>query len=147
MNNVFEHRAEFGDQLKQLRHEANHSLRGLGELSGVAYSMISAFELGEKAMGSETSVRLADALHLTGEQRENFLMKAAGTRKKDRLVGYARTLAPEILNYVAKSLLNAGIDLNQIKACKYLRSEAEGCDVLALELSDGRKLSCSLVLA
>lgn len=50
--------------------------------------MISAFELGEKAMGAETSVRLAQAFNLTGEEREQFLINAAGTRKKDRLVGY-----------------------------------------------------------
>ena len=88
------------------------------EASGVIYTTISGLEHAERATGSLVAAKLADGLGLCDEERERFLIAAAGTRRRDRLVGYARTLAPEILNFVPKVLTGLGIDLQQVEAAE-----------------------------
>ena len=114
MNTVFESRTEFGHRLRVLRKERGLSLRRLQEASGVTYSVVSSIERGDRAVGAETAERLADALGVCGEDRDQFLIQAAGTRRKDRLVGYARTLESEVLNFIPKVLSNRGMDLSTI---------------------------------
>jgi transcriptional regulator with XRE-family HTH domain len=138
MKTVYEERNEFGGRLRELRTNAGHSLRDIDKATGITYSLVSCIERGERAVGSDIAVKLADGLQLHGEARSAFLLQAAATRKKDRLLGYARTLAPEILNYVAKALVDAGIDLATIEACE-LKDEK-----LLLELRGGRNLTCTL---
>ena len=43
---------------------------------------------------------------------------AAATRRKDRLVGYARTLAPELVNFVPRVLARCGVNLEAVDACE-----------------------------
>jgi transcriptional regulator with XRE-family HTH domain len=118
MTNVNESRTNFGRTLKTCRTQRNLTLRALQELSGVNYTLVSAFEHGERAVGSDVAVRLADGLNLAGDERQRFLFAAASTRRKDRLVGYARTLAPELVNFVPKVLAGSGLDLAAIGACE-----------------------------
>jgi transcriptional regulator with XRE-family HTH domain len=138
MQTVYEERNEFGSRLRELRTNAGHSLRDIDKATGITYSLVSCIERGERAVGSDVAVKLADCLQLRGETRDQFLMKAAATRKRDRLVGYARSLAPEILNYVAKSLVEAGIDLATIEDCQLQNSN------LLLQLRGGKQLTCEL---
>ncbi len=114
MNTVAQSRIDFGLYLKALRQRQHLTLRGLDELSGATYSAISCIEHGDRAIGADVATRLATALNLEGDEREAFLMQAASTRRKDRLIGYARTLAPELVNFVPRVLSRAGIDLEQI---------------------------------
>lgn len=131
--------------------------------------MISCLEHGDRAIGSDVATKLANALSLTGEERQRFLFAAAATRRKDRLVGYARALAPEILNFVPKVLAAQGIDLEHIETAELrqslntesphvLRSLKAACvrvgqaitgidtgDFLVMD-SDGKKYVCALVI-
>jgi transcriptional regulator with XRE-family HTH domain len=67
MTNVNESRTNFGRTLKTCRTQRNLTLRALQELSGVNYTLVSAFEHGERAVGSDVAVRLADGLNLAGD--------------------------------------------------------------------------------
>jgi transcriptional regulator with XRE-family HTH domain len=119
MTDVHKTREAFGAQLKKLRKEAGYTLRTLeAKTGGITYSLISSIESGERAVGGDVAEKLANAFCLQGPEREQFLLKAAATRKRDRLVGYARTLDPEILNYVARRLVKEGVDLAAIESCR-----------------------------
>jgi transcriptional regulator with XRE-family HTH domain len=118
MMNVHAAREAFGAWVKKLRLDAGLTLRALeAKTGGVTYSLISSIESGERAVGGSVAEKLATAFSLHSAEREQFLLKAAATRRRDRLVGYARTLAPEILNYVAWRLVKEGVDLTAIESC------------------------------
>jgi transcriptional regulator with XRE-family HTH domain len=150
MKSVYNEREEFGALARKLRNDLGLSLRELQALTGVTYTMFSAIECGEKAVGSDVATKLADALNLTGDERDRFLMKAAGTRKKDRLLGISRTLAPELVNYVAKSLVGSGVVLDEIDSCQLRKNPKSKAtrsqEDLVLGFKDGRSLVCGLIM-
>jgi len=125
MNTIAQSRTEFGGLLKRLRTQRNLTLRALHALSGVVYSMISCIEAGDRAAGGDAARRMADALNLVGEERQQFLFAAAATRRKDRLVEYARTLAPELVNFVPSVLSRLGINLEAVDSCE-VRNNVDG---------------------
>jgi hypothetical protein len=118
MKPVSQCRTEFELHLWSLRDRQHLTLRQLDELSGAPYSMISCLEHGDRAVGGDVAANLATALGLCGEERETFLLMAAATRRKDRLVGYARTLAPELVNFVPRVLARFGVNLEAVDACE-----------------------------
>lgn len=63
---------------------------------------------------TEVAEKLATGLELEDSERERFLIGAARTRRKDRLINEARHLPPEILNYVPRMLPSVGIDPSKI---------------------------------
>lgn len=125
MTTVAESRTNFGRTLKTYRTQQNLTLRQLQELGGVNYTLVSAFEHGERAVGADVATRLANGLNLAGDERQRFLFAAAATRRRDRLVGYARSLAPELLNFVPKVLAGNGLDLEAIEGCE-VRQNLDG---------------------
>jgi transcriptional regulator with XRE-family HTH domain len=144
-NNVLQARLEFGTLLHELRMGAGFSLRELGERAVTSYSLVNSIEHGEKPMGSDLALKVADAFSLQNGERERFLLKAAATRKRDKLIGYSRALAPEIVNYVARTLTNAGVLLDQIDKCTW-KSSSEGEDQLLIGLTGGQQIICTLAL-
>ena len=123
---IDECRRNFGYHLKKLRKQRNLSQGDLKASSGVADSLISAFEHGDRAVGAEVATRLADALSLEGDERESFLLSAASTRRRDRLVEYARQLPPEIINYLPRVLSEAGVDLEAIECSDICHAKDTG---------------------
>lgn len=111
--------------MRAQRRQRGLSLRELQAACGVTYTVVSNIERGERAVGAGTAERLADGLGLRGEEREQFLFQAAATRRRDRLVGYARELEPEILNFLPKVLASQGVDLGGIERSA-IRSNLEG---------------------
>jgi transcriptional regulator with XRE-family HTH domain len=138
MRTVYDDRNEFGQWVRELRTNSEKSLRDIEKVTGITYSLVSCIERGERAVGSDVADKLATALGLRGEAKAAFQMKAAATRKRDRLLGYARTLAPELVNYVAKTLVDAGIDLAAIEDCQLQKS------TLLLQMRGGKRLTCAL---
>lgn len=149
-HNVFQQRDEFGLWLRNLRHGAGLTLRDVELLTGITYSMISAIERGEKAVGSEVAVKLAEALQVPEAQRNKFLLAAAGTRRRDKLTAYSRNLAPEIVNYVAQSLQCMGVELDQITTAELKKTPSQNNpnapDELIIHFIDGTKMLCDLVV-
>jgi transcriptional regulator with XRE-family HTH domain len=111
---IDQYRTDFGKYLKRLRTDRKMTQAYLKKVTGVAATLISAFEHGERAVGPEVAEKLATGLQLEEFERERFLIGAAKTRRKDRLINEARHLPPEVLNYVPRMLPNAGIDPNKI---------------------------------
>jgi transcriptional regulator with XRE-family HTH domain len=153
MVQVWNSRIRFGEMLKELRSSGGLTLREVGELTGITFSLISAMEHGEKTVGADSAVKLADAFGLTGEERDEFLLKAAATRRRDKLVRDARDLPAELLNFLPQALRNAGVDVAAISACQLEspREQSEGAlqgfnRTLAINLNDGKKLMCGLKL-
>lgn len=151
MITVYEQRERFGAEVRTFRNKAELSLRELGAVTGIHHAQLCDIERGDKPAGSDVAVRLADAFNLTGDERDLFLINAAGTRKRDKLVGYARMLPPQIVNFLARALNNSGVALEEINSAEFRRTTAQGedgkCpDELVLGLKGGKHLVCGLVM-
>ena len=121
-SSIDQFRTDFGKYMKRLRTGRKISQVSLQRTTGVAATLISAFEHGERSVGPEVAEKLADGLQLHADERERFLIGAAKTRRKDRLIGDARHLPPEVLNYVPKFLASVGIDTARVTDADYLRA-------------------------
>jgi len=121
-SSIDQYRTDFGKYLKRLRTDRKISQVHLQRTTGVAATLISAFEHGERAVGPLVAEKLATGLHLEEWERERFLIGAAKTRRKDRLINEARHLPPEILNYVPKLLPSVGIDPSKIVGAEIWKS-------------------------
>ena len=155
-NNIYEARIAFGSLLRVHRRKSGHTLKALGQLSGTAMTSISNIENGERVAGPMTAKKLADALKLKGYVRDHFLLSAASTQKKDKLLDISRTLAPEIINFLPMVLRERGIDLDQIHACKIHDNpiskpnsdiDAESKSNLLLVTKDGNNIRCCLTVS
>jgi transcriptional regulator with XRE-family HTH domain len=109
-----QYRTDFGKYMKRLRTDRKMTQAYIKKATGVAATLVSAFEHGERAVGPEVAEKLATGLQLEEWERDRFLIGAAKTRRKDRLINEARHLPPEILNYVPKMLPTVGIDPTKI---------------------------------
>ena len=59
-----------GEQIKKLREYRRFSLRQLADISGISYTAIRNYELGERAMDIDQLVKLCEAL---GKDPKEFL--------------------------------------------------------------------------
>ena len=116
------YRTNFGKYLKLLRTDRKMTQAFLQTASGVAATLISAFEHGDRGVGPEVAEKLAAGLQLNEYERERFLMGAAKTRRRDRLMTEARELPPEVLNYVPKMLPGLKIDPAKITGADYWKA-------------------------
>lgn len=118
MKSIEDNRRSFGIHLRKLRSERNWTLRALGSKSNVTDSTLSAIECGDKVVGDIVGAKIANGLGLLGSERESFLVQAADTRKKDRLVGSSRRMPSEVLNFLPQSLSRLGLGDGDIKGCR-----------------------------
>jgi transcriptional regulator with XRE-family HTH domain len=146
MVNVYESRLDFGRRLREMRSKAQWSLRDLAIRSTISFNVISGMELGEKPTSGESAVKLADAFQLAGEERDAFLLAAAGTKRRDKLIASARLLPPEILNFVVQALQRAGVDLGAIESCNLNTGEPGGGEGLMVNFQGGKAVQCNLSL-
>ena len=121
-NSIDQCRTDFGKYMKRLRTDRKMSQVFLKKATGVAATLISAFEHGERAVGAEVAEKLATGLQLEDPERERFLIGAAKPRRKDRLINEARKLPAEIINYVPKMLPNIGLDPTKIVGAEFVRA-------------------------
>ena len=151
MNNIYTTRDQFKQELRRLRAQAGMTVRELSERAGICQSLISAYEVAEKSVSSESAAKLADAMALKGFFRNRFLLLAASTKRRDRLVGYSRDMGAAILNFIPHKLREAGIDLNAITDCDYrdtLKPDlSAGPDRLEIQLRGGKRLICDFTVA
>lgn len=151
MNNIYNTRDQFKQELRHQRAQARLTVRELSEKAGICQSLISAYEVAEKSVSSDSAVKLANAMALKGLSRDKFLLLAASTKRRDRLVGYARDMGAAILNFVPHKLREAGIDLSTITDCQYQQTLkpdlSKGPDRLSIQLKGGKKLICDFTVA
>jgi transcriptional regulator with XRE-family HTH domain len=115
-------RRRFGSLLAQLRHQKSLTLVQLGEKINLSHSGITAIEKGHRAVGSNLATRLAEALDISGEAREEFMMMAAATCVHQRLVGSAQSADPFVVHYVVKALDRVGTTVDRIQSAKLVQS-------------------------
>lgn len=154
MNRVLRAREMVGAEVRRLRKEAELTLEELDEATGVGYSLISAIEHGNRAVAADVATRMANAFKLKGRERDQFLITAASTRSRDKLVGYARRLDPEIVNFLPKVLQEKGLDLDEVRHCQFQPTVFDPLlggrydepeEWLTLKLNDGRRIGCAVV--
>ena len=92
-------------------------MRALAGKSDITDSTLSAIECGDKVVGDVVGAKIANGLGLAGGEREAFLVLAANTRRRDRLVGGARTMPSEVLNFLPQCLSSLGLADGDIKGC------------------------------
>jgi transcriptional regulator with XRE-family HTH domain len=142
MNTNGELRFEFGQELRRCRSAAGLSLRVLGARAGLPHTMIAAIEAGDKTVGPGVAEKLATALNLAGQDQDQFLLRAAQTRKRDKLMLCSRELDARIVNYVPRALAATGLDLSTIDTTELARGDSG--ERLLIRLKDGRQVQCEL---
>jgi DNA-binding XRE family transcriptional regulator len=113
-DSILNSRRQFGALIATLRHQKKLTLVGLGKLLGLSHPTIVAVEQGRRAVGNELAGKLADALGVRQQDRQEFLFKAAATRINDRLIGTARVVSPAVVHFTVNMLGLAGIGAEQI---------------------------------
>ena len=88
--NIQESRIDFAKEILRWRTQQQLSVREFSQRAGLSASLISSLEQGERPISSQSALKLVDAFNLQGCQREQFLLKAAATKRRDRIVAYAR---------------------------------------------------------
>jgi transcriptional regulator with XRE-family HTH domain len=145
MNTIYEQRSDFAAQVRHYRTQQHWTVNQLSKKAGMCPALISSIEQGDRNISFQAGLKLAEAFQLKGTTRDDFLFKAATTRKKDRLMAYARELPAEIINFVVRRLVRAGVDLKSISSSQY--QDQGDTESLEIDLKNGKKIICSLSLA
>ncbi len=119
--------------LRELRTRQHLSLRKLEASSGVDFSRVGLMEHGDLACGPERAVRLANALGLTGKERELFLCTAAGTSSENPLAADYGGLPFELFRWLGYVLVGHQVTANRITNVEVdpvKRVNGNKCDVL-----------------
>lgn len=95
-----ESRTNFAAKLTTLTTAQGLVLRALAKAARMSHGLLCDIMAARKSAGPDISVKLADALHLEGEPREEFLI-AAATRVHDRLLQLSQDVVPGIVNFPA----------------------------------------------
>ena len=83
MQTALQFREKFGALLSGHLTKRGLGLRELARAASLSHGLVSDVKSGRKSAGADLAVKLADALHLDGQERVSFLLAAAGTRTKD----------------------------------------------------------------
>jgi transcriptional regulator with XRE-family HTH domain len=103
-------RQEFGTLLRRLRLERGLSCEALGEKAGrISRTTLATIERGQRPAGAQVSERLADALGLAGEDRQDFLMAGLKTTTGEILPEEFKGLDPELFKPMWQLLIHHGI--------------------------------------
>jgi len=109
-------RREFGALLRGLRLKRGVAGAALAAKAGkISRTTLASIECGKRQAGAKVSERLADALELVGEQRDNFLMAALRTTASEFLPQKAAGLDPQLLMPIWKILPPAFLEPEAIK--------------------------------
>ena len=109
-------RREFGALLRGLRLKRGVAGAALAAKAGkISRTTLASIECGKRQAGAKVSERLADALELVGEKRDNFLMAALRTTASEFLPQKAAGLDPQLLMPIWKILPPAFLVPDAIK--------------------------------
>ena len=103
-------RREFGSLLRRLRRDRFLTCEELAKKAGkLSRSTLAAIERGSRQAGAKVSERLADALMLAGETRQNFLLASLKTTAGELLPWSTHGLNPELFQPLAEMFMHHGI--------------------------------------
>ncbi len=111
--NMLQRRREFGVLLRGLRLKRGLSGAELAVKTGkLSRTTLASIELGQRQAGAQVSERLADALGLTGDDRQNFLVAGLRTTVGELLPQKSKGLDPEHFSPMWRLLMSHGIRSN-----------------------------------
>ena len=109
----------------------HRSLQGLTQVElaqrlGTSHSNIAAIENGKRAVGNQVAERLAAAVNLDAKTKPLFMLQAAATRIKDRLLEFAVRAQPALIHYAVDHLLARNLGPDAIKHAEVIRKVEAG---------------------
>jgi len=141
MQTALQFREKFGALLSGHLTKRGLGLRELARAASLSHGLVSDVKSGRKSAGADLAVKLADALHLEGQERESFLLAAAGTRTKDKLMKLSQGVAPELVNHLPLVLAAARIHPASVDNCQRTGND------LTLTLDDGSTVKATTQLS
>jgi transcriptional regulator with XRE-family HTH domain len=132
----------FPESLNTLRRRAQLTNRELARKARVPESLISGLQNGNRRVGETNARQIAEALELSGEQMEEFVLQAIDTSTR-KLLKDAQGYPSALLNLVASQLRRAGVMPDLVT--NYAVAGADQ-DRVTLLLADGRKALIAMSL-
>jgi transcriptional regulator with XRE-family HTH domain len=129
----------FGNMLRELR--ADKSVRQLAKDAHVPHSLIVALENGKRSAGAKTAEKLADGLHLRGNERDSFLTAAQSTTLRNRF-GPTETRKTHS-ERVILDLIMAFTGLERAQIRESIFCEQDNYDIIVLK-TDGTVLGIEI---
>ena len=131
--------------LKQHRTHASLTLRRLAQLADVKHSNIALIESGKKTCGPTVAAKLANALHLDGQSRVEFLVAASGTTKRPLARSRGGVTSQDLLAML--KVLTVALEPVKVREKDFARISASATrQHLIVETADGRTFWLSLHL-
>ena len=103
----------FADHLRAARTARGLSVRALEKAAGVSFSLISALENRRRSAGPATVEKLADALHLRGAERKEFMALGGDTSARHRVQIGNKRKGMQLLGKLVQVL--AGVSADDIE--------------------------------
>jgi transcriptional regulator with XRE-family HTH domain len=125
----------FPTKLNTLRKARNLTVHELAKRAGVGQSLISGLQTGNRVIGEHAARKIARALQLQGEERENFVYLAINDCS-EKVLQSSRAYPAEVLNLLACKLRELGILSDKITRC-VRKKQADDADA-AIYLNDGK---------
>jgi transcriptional regulator with XRE-family HTH domain len=149
---IARHRREFGVYLRRLRHERGLTCEELAaKVGSISRSALATIERGKRQAGAKVGERLADALNLAGEDRQNFLVAALKTTARDSLPNEAKHMDPGVFMPVWRMLAGRHIkpeDIARISnQAKLTRASSPALKSAALQLAKKSEQLAKLIRA
>ena len=138
MNNTF------ANTLHQLRTSQHLTSAELASKANVPPSLISGLQTGHRVIGEHAARKVGQALHLTGNELEDFVYLAINGCS-EKVLQRSKNYPAELLNLIATELLELGIVPDRIKKC--VRKPQSNKAKAAIFLDDGREARINLEVA
>ena len=134
----------FGVKLNNLRTSRHLTSAELASRANVPPSLISGLQSGSRVVGEYTARKIGKALHLTGEELEDFVYLAINGCS-EKVLNASKAYPAEVLNLVAGKLQAIGILPDAIR--QYVRHPGADDVNAALYLDNGKEAFIKLEVA
>jgi transcriptional regulator with XRE-family HTH domain len=106
----------FGEQLSNLRRDRNLTVQQLADRAGVPATLISGLQTNSRQVGENNARKIAEALHLSGKELDQFVYAAINT-SAERVLESSKGYPAEMLNFLANELRQSGIMPENVMKC------------------------------
>ena len=134
----------FGIKLNNLRTSRHLTSAELADRASVPPSLISGLQSGTRVVGEYTARKIGKALHLTGEELEDFIYLAINGCS-EKVLNASKAYPAILINLVASKLQEQGISPDEINQC-VRRPKKNDADA-ALYLDNGKEAFIKLEVA
>lgn len=136
----------FPQRLNSLRKAQHLTTQALADRAGIHQSLVSSLETGYRVVGEQNARKIAEALHLTGKEMEDFVYLAIN-QCTEKVLNDSKAYPAELLNLVAAELRSFGIRPERITRCVRDAKIADTCADAAVYLDNGKTALINLEVA